>query len=252
MSHANRYPKISGKNRRIGVLVVDDIERLYNLAGPSQNSRRSLIGRTYSRKKFNRLLFGPGDPFCGGVDVRDCEFVSCSTDTRFAVSHGVHMQSVLFDEVRAPDAMIVSSATVLQNVVVRGGRKAAGLWCNPPLDGDVSEALLEWSRGGMAGVGLAIDLSGLAAPDSEVVGIPLSKLKWNPEIHIPVSTSWETSDCWGELDIPQKSFWRIPISRLRDCNCSEGLFTIPFPGDRGYEVKMEELARIESAGLLKR
>ncbi|MET4618014.1 hypothetical protein ABIA71_003617 [Stenotrophomonas sp. 2619] len=231
---------------------MDDIERLYNLAGPSQNSRRSLVGRKYSRKKFDRLLFGPGDPFCGGVDVRDCEFVSCSTDTRFAVSHGVHMQSVLFDEVRAPDAMIVSSATVLQNVVVRGGRKAAGLWCNPPLDGDVSEALLEWSRRGMAGVGLAIDLSGLAAPDSEVVGIPLSKLKWNPEIHIPVSTSWESSDCWGELDIPQKSFWRIPISRLRDCNCSEGLFTIPFPGDRGYEAKMEELARIESAGLLKR
>jgi hypothetical protein len=232
--------------------VVDDIDLLYKLAGPSQHGRRSLIGRKYFKRKFERLLFGPGDPFCGGVDVRDCEFVSCSTDSRFAISHGIHMQSVLFDEVRAPDAMMISSATVLENVVVRGGRKAAGLWCNPPFEGDVSQALLEWSKAGMAGVELAVDLSGLAAPDSEVVGIPLSKLKWNPEIHIPVSTDWENSEHWEELDIPRKSFWRIPISRLRDCNCSEGLFTVPFPGDRDYETKMEELARIESAGILKR
>ena len=103
---------------------MDDIERLCNLAGPPQNGRRSLIGRKYSNENFERLLFGPGDPFSGGVEIRDCEFVACSTDSTFSISQGVHMQSVLFDGVRSPDAMMVSSASVLENIVVRGGKRS--------------------------------------------------------------------------------------------------------------------------------
>lgn len=232
--------------------MVDDIERLYALAGPSQSGRRSLIGGNYSDRKFERLLFGPGDPFSGGVDVKDCKFISCSTDSTFSITHGVHMRHVLFDEIRAPDVMLVSAATVLQDVVIRGGKKAAALWCKPPSEGDVSDALLEWSKAEMAHVELAIDFSELSARDSEVVGIPLSKLKWNPEIHIPVSLSWRDSVHWDDLELSPRSYWRINLMRLRDFNCSEGVFTIPFPGDRNYELKMDELARIESAGILKR
>lgn len=104
----------------------------------------------------------------------------------------------------------------------------------------------------MANVELAIDFSGLAAPDSEVVGIPLSKLKWDPEIHIPVSLSWKDSEHWNDLELSPRSYWRMNLLRLRDFNCTEGVFTAPFPGERNYEIKMEELARIESAGILKR
>ena len=231
---------------------MDDFRILYSLAGPSRVGERSLIGQKFSKEKFDRLLFGPGDPSSGVVVVKDCEFVSCSTDSTFAVSQGVHMSSVVFDDVRAPDAMMVSAAAVLENVVIRGGKRSAGLWCAPPFEGDVGEDVLEWSKAAMAGVELAIDFSELSAPDSEVVGIPLSKLKWNPEIHIPVFTAWSDSECWNELNLPKKSFWRMLVSRLRNMGCSEGVFTIPFPGDRNYDLKMEELARIEGAGLLKR
>lgn len=232
--------------------MVDDLKRLYSLAGPSAAGRRSLVGRKYSNEKFEQLLFGPGDPFCGGVDVASCEFISCSTDSRFSISKGVKMNSVLFDGIRAPDAMMVSTATVLEKIVVRGGKRAAGLWCKPPSEGDASDAILEWSRAGMANVELAIDFSGLAAPDSEVVGIPLSKLKWDPEIHIPVCLSWKDSEHWNDLELSPRSYWRMNLLRLRDFNCTEGVFTAPFPGERNYESKMEELARIESAGILKR
>lgn len=231
---------------------MDDLDALYSLSGPSRGEARTLVGRKYFNEKFERLLFGPGDPFSGEILVDGCEFVSCSTNSTFAVSDGVHMRSVIFEEVRAPDAMRISSAAILDNVVVKGGRRAAGLWCNPPYEGDVSEDVVRWARSGMADVDLALDFSGLAAPDSEVVGIPLSKLKWNPEIHIPVFVSWEDSEYWSELDLPRKSFWRILVSRLRNLDCSEGVFTIPFPGDRNYDLKMEELARIEDAGILKR
>ena len=104
----------------------------------------------------------------------------------------------------------------------------------------------------MANVELAIDFSELSARDSEVVGIPLSKLKWNPEIHIPVSLSWRQSIHWNELELSPRSYWVINLLRLRDFNCTEGVFTVPFPGDRNYDLKMEELARIEDAGILKR
>jgi len=231
---------------------MDDMEVLYSMAGPSRDGPRALIGNKYFNENFDRLLFGPGDPFSGGVVIKDCGFFSCSTASTFSVSQGVHMSSVAFSEIRAPDAMMVSSAAILENVVVRGGKDAAGLWCSPPFEGDVTEDVLGWSKAGMAGVDLAIDFSELHAPDSEVVGIPLSKLKWNPQMHIPVLTSCADSEGWAELDRPKKSFWRILLSRLRNLGCSEGIFTIPFPGDRDCDLKMAELARIEGAGLLKR
>lgn len=232
--------------------MVDDIERQYALAGPYENGLRSLVGVTYSKKRFERLLFGPANPFSGGVEVENCKFISCSTDSTFSITHGVRMRHVLFDDIRAPDAMLISAATVLQDVTVRGGKKAAALWCKPPSQGDVSDALLEWSRAEMVGVELAIDFSELSARDSEVVGIPLSKLKWNPEIHIPVSLSWKDSIYWNELELSPRSYWRINLLRLQDFNCTEGVFTVPFPGDRNYDLKMDELARIEDAGILKR
>lgn len=232
--------------------MVDDIEILYSLAGPSQTHRRSLIGRKYSNANFERLLFGPGDPFSGGVEIKDCEFVSCSTESTFSISQGVHMQSVLFDGVRSPDAMMVSSASILENIVVRGGKKVARLWCKPPSEGDVSEAALQWSKAGMAHVELAIDLSELAAEDSLIVGVPLSKLRWNPEIHVPVFASWRDSPSWDDLDLARNSLWRMFVTKVRNSGCAEGLFTAPFPHQKSHIQFMEELARIESAGLLVR
>lgn len=152
------------------------------------------------------MLFGPGDPFSGGVEVESCKFISCSTESTFSITHGVRMRHVLFDDIRAPDAMLIFAATVLQDVIIRGGKKAAALWCKPPSQGDVSDDLLEWSRTEMAKVDLAIDFSGLSARDSEVVGIPLSKLKWNPEIHIAVSLSWKESVHWDELQLSPWSY----------------------------------------------
>ncbi|WP_447591434.1 hypothetical protein [Stenotrophomonas rhizophila] len=231
---------------------MDDIERLCNLAGPPQNGRRSLIGRKYFNENFERLLFGPGDPFSGGVEIRDCEFIACSTDSTFSISQGVHMQSVLFDGVRSPDAMMVSSASVLENIVVRGGKKVARLWCKPPSEGDVSEAVLQWSKAGMAHVELAIDLSELAAEDSLILGIPLSKLRWNPEIHVPVLASWRDSPSWDDLDLARNSLWRIFVTKVRNSGCAEGLFTATFPHQKSHIQFTEEMARIESAGLLVR
>ena len=239
-------------NGVIGDFAMGDVERQYALAGPCENGLRSLVGVSYSKRRFERLLFGPCSPFTGGVEVENCKFISCSTDSTFSVAHGVRMRHVLFDDVRAPDAMLVSSATVLQDVIIRGGKKAAALWCKPPSHGDVNDALLEWSKAEMANVKLAIDFSELSARDSEVVGIPLSKLRWNPEIHIPVSLSWRESAHWDELELSPRSFWRINLLRLQDFNCPEGVFTVPFPGDRNFDLKMDELARIEDAGILRR
>jgi hypothetical protein len=70
---------------------VDDLERQHALAGPSENGRRSLVGVTYSDRRFERLLFGPGDPFSGGVEVESCKFISCSTESTFSITHGVRM-----------------------------------------------------------------------------------------------------------------------------------------------------------------
>jgi len=148
--------------------------------------------------------------------------------------------------------MTISSASIYDNVVIKGGRKAASLWCKPPDDVGEQFAVVEWARQGMADIDLAIDFSELAAPDIEVVGIPTSKLRWNPELHIRVSSSWEESEHWEALEISKKSIWDLLLRRLRLFECTEGVFSLPVRGDRHYVTDMEELARIEEAGIIKR
>jgi len=116
----------------------------------------------------------------------------------------------------------------------------------------VSAEIIEWARVGLSEVDLAIDFSGLAAPEIEVLGIPSAKLKWNPELHICVSKSWEDSEHWAALDLARESIWRLTLERLHDFNCEEGVFSLPVLGDGNYRTDMEELARIEAAGILKR
>ncbi|GEM_PF-1417004 len=231
----------------------DAVERLYALGGMGSRGARSLSGHDFSKEKFKRLVFGPANPLTGSpVDVSDCSFVSCDAGGEFAIAHGVSMRSTLFDGVRASDGMMVSSASILDGVVVKGGRKSASLWCKPPYGNDVSPGIIEWAKRGIDSVGVAIDFSGLAAPETEVVGIPLSKLRWNPELHVPVSKAWEKHPSWADLALPANSFWRLLLQRLDDFDSDEGIFSMPLPGDRSYERKMEELVRIESAGLVRR
>jgi len=231
----------------------DAVERVHALGGLRSSGARALSDCSFVKEKFRRLLFGPADPVAGvTVDVSECAFVSCSVGGEFAVSHGVSMSSILFDDIRASEGMVVSSASILDGVVVRGGRKSASLWCKPPYGGDVSPEIIDWAKRGMDNVDLAIDFSGLSAPDTEVIGIPLSKLRWNPELHVAVSKKWELADRWAELALPSNSYWRMLLQRLDDFDCDEGIFSLPLPGDRNYERKREELARIEEAGILER
>lgn len=233
--------------------MSDAVERVDALGGLRSSGARALSDCSFVKEKFRRLLFGPADPLAGfTVDVSECAFVSCSVGGEFAVSHGVSMSSTLFDNIRASESMVVSSASILDGVVVRGGRKSASLWCKPPYGGDVSQEMIDWAKRGMENVDLAIDFSGLSAPETEVIGIPLSKLRWNPELHVVVSRRWEMSDCWAELELPTNSYWRMLLQRLDDFDSDEGIFSMPLPGDRNYEIKMEELARIEEAGLIER
>jgi len=232
--------------------MVDSLNQLYALGGVSQDQHRSLTNMTYTRERLQEIYLGPGVPPTGTVAVSDCSFISCQVDGPFSVAAGVSLHSVFFSDVRAPDGMTISSASIHDNVVIKGGRKAASLWCKPPPRRDGKEALIEWARQGMADIDLAIDFSGLAAPDLEVVGIPTCKLRWNPELHIRVSRSWQESEHWGALELSDKGIWREHLSTLHHFKCEDGVFSLPVRRDRHYLTDMEELARIESAGLVQR
>jgi len=233
-------------------LVVDSLNALYALGGVSPNQHRSLMKKSFTRERLQEIYLGPGDPPISTVEVSGCSFVSCQVDGLFTISEGVNLHSVVFSEIRAPDGMTIYSASIFNNVIIKGGRKAASLWCKPPSRGDGNEALIEWARRGMADIEVAIDFSELAAPDLEVVGIPTSKLRWNPELHIRVSRSWQESEHWAALELSKRSTWDLSLRRLRQFRCDEGIFSLPVRGDRHYATDMEELARIEEAGILKR
>lgn len=244
-----QYPATLDTTGLVGEMVVDDLASVYSLAGPGEGTSRELQGVNFDRLRFDRLLFGPGSPESGLVKVSNCSFTKCEVNGSFRIAHGVEMDSVVFNDMRSPDAMIINTQTVLSRVVVSGGKKASSLWVKPSETERSRPALNNWLETASQNE-LALDFSNLQS-HVEVVGLPLSRLLWNSEAHAPLSLDWVSHPGWKELGLTPNGFWERRVLRLKDFGCTEGVFTIPEKSNRLHQAAMEDLGKMQAAGFVK-
>jgi hypothetical protein len=244
-----QYPETLATTGLVGEMVVDDLTSVYALAGPSEGASRELREANFDRLRFDRLLFGPGTPEGGLVTVSRCSFIKCKVDGSFRIAHGVQMDDVLFEDMRSPDAMIINTQTVLSRVVITGGKNASSLWVKPSETERSRPALAAWLETAPQNE-FALDFSNLQS-HAEVVGLPLSRLRWNPEFHVPLTLDWVSNPTWSNLGLTPNGFWERRVLRLRDSGCTEGVFTLPDRSSKLHNAAMKELDGMQAAGFVK-
>ncbi|MES2161414.1 MAG: hypothetical protein V4476_09695 [Pseudomonadota bacterium] len=229
------------------------LETLYSLGGGLRNTGpRELVNAHFNGESLERLLIGPGALPDSVVSMRNCSFSKCSIKEVFLIHGGVILDNVVFDSLRFPDMATISAQTVFNRVVFKGKMKGSGLWVKPLQFADPAMRPIydQWASDAWSSIDWMLDISELETKEVEIVGLPASKLRWNPERHVVVKREWVSSDAWKELNFPFSSFWRQRVKRLDAFNVTEGLYSLPLPEEKIYLQAKEDMSRLIECGLL--
>ncbi|KPC52543.1 hypothetical protein [Amantichitinum ursilacus] len=230
---------------------MNNLETLYSLRGISNAGMRKLSGAHFDRERIETFLVGPGRPPESTVIIENCTFTQCVIDGVFLIAPGTLVSNTIFDRVRSADSMTISSEAILSEVVVKGGRTSTGLWVKPWQFNDVKdgEAVRRWAESTRDIIPLMLDFYEFEGKHVEVLGLPLRKLRWNPERHVGLTTERFSNFAWDAAQFPRDSFWRLCVKRLQTFKVSEGVFALPRANDKRYEQAMREMSVLAQAGL---
>ncbi|WP_291689656.1 hypothetical protein [Bradyrhizobium sp.] len=238
--------------------MSDNLEALRALRGPGRGKPRVLENASFVNTELS-IAIGPGDPPDAPVRVRNCSFSHCTAVVH--VMPGVELEGVVLDNVESPDSMTIATQTVLREVIVKGSPMIGGLWVKPILadravgDDPLTQRLrrcAQWAVAASQSTEWMLDFSEFDAPHTEVVGLPLSKLKWNRERHVALRLERTASELerWRRLDLPVTSFWTLCMGRLKSFGATEGVFLMPLQWTKRYAQANEEKMQLMDAGFL--
>ena len=236
--------------------MSDKLEALRALRGPGRGTPRVLENATFVNTELS-IGIGPGDPPDAPVQVRNCSFSYCVGPV--LVMPGVELESVVFDHIESGDSMTIATQTVLREVVVKGSPMIGGLWVKPILDdlavGDDPRAqrlrrCAQWAVAASQSTEWMLDFSEFDHAETEVVGLPLSKLRWNRERHVALRMEWTAPERerWRRIGLPEMSRWLQLLGRLKTFGATEGVWSLP-SYKRNAQTN-EEMMRLMDAGFL--
>ncbi|KPC52549.1 hypothetical protein WG78_11915 [Amantichitinum ursilacus] len=116
---------------------------------------------------------------------------------------------------------------------------------------NVGENLKKWKERYDDSIHLMLDFSDFKGRQVEVLGLPLDKLKWNSELHIPMVRARFGKSVWKDLEFPLNSFWFMRFKRLELFDVSEGVFSLPSKSDKKYAQTMSEMQILIEGGFLR-
>lgn len=231
---------------------MDNFQFLPSLNGLSSETP-TLVDLNLVNARLPQLVIEPGRPPESAVTVKRCTFSRCTVEGNFAIYPGAVLHDVTFEDTSSPDVMIVGTETVLRRVVVRGGKRSSSLFVKPmaadQFGADRKRELDAWIAAQEDTETLMLDFAGLHA-DVEVVGLPLTQLRWDPVRHV----AWKATDVNYEvckkLGFPSNSYVSLTSRRLSLFGAAEGVWAHPASFSRKYSQFVDEVDLLRREGLL--
>lgn len=219
----------------------------------SNVGRKIITKREFSNITFSEFVLGPVKNAGDEIRLSDVAFLNCNVmPGPFVIRAGVSLERVIFDAVDSSDSMVISANSVLNSVVVKGSPRKGGIWIRPDeiFDADEDYRLKKWVIEQSSSIEWMLDISAYDAEHIEIMGMPIEKVKFNPEKHVAIFAHAGVGVSWDALGIPRSSFWRISHRRLKTYNVESGIFGLPLKTDEIYEETIFELEKLRAVGFL--
>lgn len=233
--------------------IDNKLEALYELKRTYNSRHADLCNTRFEQQSIEYIQMGPGTPPDSVVRLKDCSFVKCEVQGAFLIYSGCELDTVTFDNVKHADMITMSCHSIFKHVTFKGVMKSGGLWIKPLDTSNPNRLRLceEWTAKAWETIDWMLDISDFDAKEIEIVGIPATKVRINPERQIVVRREWGDSEAWKELKLPVLSFWGQRLLRVRKVfNVPDGVYSLPRPKDKIFEQAMHELKLLTDAGIV--
>jgi hypothetical protein len=209
-----------------------------------------IAGRSFCLQSFGRISVGPCLPPRERIRLLDTEFRNCTVEPgEFSFRGGVELRRVEFDTVNSRDSLTISGDAALDHVVIRGRLKSGGLWIRPDeaIDSTKQEVRKRWADAMSESIALHVDFSELDCRNVEVIGLPIHKLRFNPERHVAVRFEWLKSVDVSRLQ--RSGFVHSSLRRLKTFGASEGVFAAPQRSSEAYAGFLRDAESLGDVGI---
>lgn len=204
----------------------------------------SVVGETIPE-----LSLGPGKPPDLVYGIENSIFERCEVQPgKFRIQRGVELRNVTFDHVYSSSGITISASAVLDRVVFRG--RCGDLWVRP--DEKPDRRIEEWADSRKLTTTQMIDISHHEGGEVVLLGVPVEKVKMDPDRHVLIRSGWSDSVEWASLGIPPESFWPIAVQYVSGFGVLEGILSLPSKRGRDYGQTLDEMGMLIDAGVIPR
>lgn len=218
----------------------------------NRDGGKYLEGKTFRDENFKEVSIGPSWP-PGKIQLVDVAFENCKIEPgRFNVSAGVRLKNVIFKSIKSRGHLTVSSNAVLDNVVLNGKYPKKGIWiCPDEVFNETKDVeYKKWVENEYKKIDCALDIQNYEADEILIYGIPVAKIKFNPDKHIVLKRLKELS-LLKKIEIPgDGAYLKIAIQQLDTYGVDEAVVGLPLGNQERYLNCVEELKILRLNGII--
>ncbi|WP_343614210.1 hypothetical protein [Flavobacterium sp.] len=225
---------------------------------------QKINNRNFLKTKFQNFNIGPGipwdkkefDPYpwLKKTEITNSSFINCQTNGECAIRGGVSVKNVIIESMKCSDVLTISTNALLDNLVIKG---KMDLWIKPDepaqqgsKKNDYQNRIANWLSESQKEINCFLDIRDLEAGEVDIYGIPIEKIKYNPEKMIPIYSKWNKEIDWTSSKFHVGSYWKIRVRQLSTYNVTCGLVSMPSKNDKYYAEAMEEFKYLTEIGIL--
>ncbi len=212
-----------------------------------QENMFTLENCVIQNEEFDELVFVRGKSSHPSMTVRNVVFRNIKVDRLFWIMGICKLENVVFENIRHLEVEI-SPHNVFKNVVFKG-KGLKRLLLRPQLDQGFQ--IDDWIKAEWEKTDVLVDISELECPEVEVRGIPLDKVRVNPELYCKFD-----GEAFANLDLsaypPECDFddWKMVSRSLVRTGALQEVVCLPNKKSKYYDIEMEEVAILREAGVI--
>lgn len=195
---------------------------------------RSFEGATFEKQVLDRFDLMPIRPGCQTI-LKNCCFVRCKFGPiEFGVYEGVYLQNIVFDSIQNSGIAQISSKAILDHVVFRGKQRSGGLWVRDDTWGN--EENRQYVEFAQSQIDLMLDISEYHAREIVVSGLPIHKIRYNPDTQLVFKRQWFNRVDWKSPGMPRLGWFFILAKKY-----TEAVLQKPAQKEKFYPLYQSEL-----------
>lgn len=196
-----------------------------------------LRNKSYSNETFDLLIVPVKKE--NTFTISNSTFENCKTEYGFFFQKNHILKNVSFINFDCGDTLHISNEAIIENLKI-SGKKPKMVFISS--EDEPTSILQKFDS-------LALDIYDFYG-NVNIIGIPLHRVKFNTERHVPLRKALLQNVNWEKLNLDTTCYWRLALRKIINSDAEEGIFSLPKKTQKNYEKTVNDLKILKEHGYI--